>query len=122
MSVVNLTPDFQKKIISWAKENRVRPIELERIIIDITDCSKVEKILPEKIWEEIFEKDKNLLKKNLNERKNPMLTELRKKTTAAANEFKKMTGMEVTFDSDFENSEMEFKFKCYFKKQRKFIC
>ena len=112
MSVVNLAPDFQKEIINWANENRVRPIELERIIIDITDCSKVEKILPEKIWEEIFEKDKNLLKKNLNERKNPLLSKLRKEKNNLIKEFEKTTGMEISFDNDFENPEMEFKFKC----------
>jgi len=56
MSVVNLATPFQGKIIEWANGNRVRPIELERIITDITDCAKVEKILPEKIWEEIKER------------------------------------------------------------------
>ncbi len=120
MSVVNLENIFQDKIIKWANENRVRPIELERIITDITDCGKVEKIECEIIWDEIIgeiscEKKGGFIrefKKNLSERKNPLLTELRKKSAAAANEFKKITGMEVTFDSDFENSELEFKFKC----------
>ena len=112
MSVVNLENIFQDKIIKWANENRVRPIELERIITDIIDCAKVEKINPKKVWEEIVEDDKNLLKKNLNERKNPLLTNLRKKTADAVNEFKKVTGIDVAFDPDFENPELEFKFKC----------
>ncbi len=120
MSVINLENNFQDKIIKWADENRVRPIELEKIITDVSDCGKVKKIEYEIIWDEIIgeiscEKKGDFIrefKKILNERKNPLLTELRKKTTAAANEFKKVTGMEVTFDSDFENPEMEFKFKC----------
>ena len=120
MSVINLENNFQDKIIKWADENRVRPIELEKTITDVSDCGKVKKIEYEIIWDEIIgeiscEKKGDFIrefKKILNERKNPLLTELRKKTTAAANEFKKVTGMEVTFDSDFENPEMEFKFKC----------
>ena len=120
MSVVNLEKSFQEIIINWASENRVRPIELERIITDITDCAKVEKVNPEQIWGEIIgkiscEKKGGFIrefKKTLNERKNPLLTELRKKTTAVANEFKKVTGMEITYDFDFENPELEFKFKC----------
>jgi len=120
MSVVYLDKSFQEIIINWASENRVRPIELERIITDITDCAKVEKIGCEEIWDEIIgeiscEKKGGFIrefKKMLNERKNPLLTELRKKTTAAANEFKKVTGMDVAFDPAFENPELEFKFKC----------
>ena len=112
MTVVNLDHLFQKEIVNWANESRVRPIELERIITDIIDCSKVEKILPEKIWEEIFEEDKNLLKKNLNERKNPLLSKLRKEKNDLIKEFEKTTGIKVSFDTDFENPEIEFKFKC----------
>jgi len=112
MSVINLSPDFQKKIIKWANENRVRPIELERIITDLADCSKVEKKSSEKIWEGIFEEDKNLLKKNLNERKNPLLSKLRKEKNNLIKEFEKTTGMKLSFDKDFENPEIEFKFKC----------
>jgi len=120
MAVVNLIPELRKKIINWANENRVRPIELERIIIDITDCAKVEKLPPEKVWEEIIgkiscEKKGGFIrefKKLLGERKNPLLTNLRKKTVDAAIEFKKVTGIEVIFDPDFENPELEFKFKC----------
>ena len=112
MSVVNLDKLFQEIIINWASENRVRPIEFERIITDIIDCAKVEKIGCEKVWEEIVESDKNLLKKNLSERKNPLLTEMRKKTNDAVNEFKKVTGIDVAFDADFENPEIEFRFKC----------
>ena len=120
MSVVNLESIFQDKIIKWANENRVRPIELERIITDITDCAKVEKIECERIREEIIgeiscEKKGGIIrefKKMLNERKNPLLTNLRKKKNAATKEFKKVTGIEISYDPDFENSEMEFKFKC----------
>ena len=112
MSIVNLATPFQEIIINWASENRVRPIELERIITDITDCAKVEKMEYEKIWDEIFDKNKNLLKKNLCERKNPLLTELREKYSVTAKEFKKATGIEITYDFDFENPELEFKFKC----------
>ena len=120
MSVINLENNFQDKIIKWADENRVRPIELEKTITDVSDCGKVKKIEYEIIWDEIIgeiscEKKGDFIrefKKILNERKNPLLTELRKKTTAAANEFKKVTGMDVAFDPAFENPELEFKFKC----------
>ena len=117
MSVINLNSEFQQQIINFANEKRVRPIELEKIITDVTDCAKVEKTSPEKIWNEIFDDDKNLLKKNLDERKNPTLTKLRKEKSEQIKEFEKATGIKISYDPDFENPEIEFKFKCKSEKE-----
>jgi len=121
MSILNLNPDFQNVIIDFANEKRVRPIELEKIISDITDCAKVEKTFPEEIWNEIFDNEKNALKKNLIERKNPFLTKLREKFSSKILKFEKNTGMQISYDNDFENPNLEFKFLCKSKNECKMI-
>ena len=108
-------------IINFANKFRIRPVELERIILDISDCSKIYETDFKTIWQELTinlpenckGKNRNKFLKNfkqkLSEKKYPQLTKLREKSQKSVKDLKKNCKVETDFDPTFESPEINLK-------------
>ncbi len=122
------------KIIEFANKFRIRPVELERIILDVADCSKICETDFKTIWQELIinlpenceGKNRNKFLKNfkqkLSEKKYPQLTKLKMESKNAVKSLKKLCKVETDFDSTFESPEinLNLSFKSINELERKF--
>ena len=109
------------EIIDFANKFRIRPVELERIILDVADCSKICDTDFKTIWKELTinlpenceGKNRNKFLKNfkqkLSEKKYPQLTKLNTESKNAAKDLKKLCKVETDFDPTFESPEINLK-------------
>ena len=106
------------KIIDFANKFRVRPVELEKIILDVADCAKICDADFKNIWQELtinlpencegknrnkFLKD---FKQKLSEKKYPQLSKLREESKNAVKDLKKLCKVKADFDPTFESPEI----------------
>ena len=109
------------EIIGFANKFRIRPVELERIILDVADCSKICDTSFKTIWQELTinlpenceGKNRNKFLKNfkqkLSEKKFPQLTKLREESQESVKNLKKLCKVETDFDPTFESPEINLK-------------
>jgi len=109
------------EIIDFANRFRIRPVELERIILDVADCSKICDTDFKTIWQELTinlpenceGKNRNKFLKNfkqkLSEKKYPQLTKLREESQESVKNLKKLCKVETDFDPTFESPEINLK-------------
>ena len=107
------------KIIDFADKFRIRPVELEKIILDIVDCSKNCDTDFETMWKELTEnlpegcegkkrnEFLNKFKLTLSGKRYPYLSKLREESKTGIGAFKKLCGVETSFDPTFESPEIK---------------